>query len=633
MRPSATGAAPTAVDGVPLQPADGAPTTTEPTIPAGRHTQELNMQAQQQEALVRAWVKKWKQDHPDGGSDDEEPEAFAATGTGKKVPYVDWFSFNVGVGFIILANSVTIGLETAAKSTGEESGIYFLIELIFCTFFLIELVLRLYFHRWRFFVHTGGAESFKELVILIQFQYANIFDFLIVFLTAIDTYILTAVGMGGTVKISALLRFSRVLRTVRLIRLFTMFKELWLVVCGLFHAIKGMFWICTMLVLLVEIAAIVTTRSIGHNDVLYDPYFASSGGWDHEVYFKTTWRSMLTLFQILTFDSWSEEIVRHVGQQQPGMLAFFVAFIVILSFGLLNLVAGLVVEATFRLALKDRTRMLKLQEKKRRTVFSQLRLIFKEADTDHSGKLSQEEVREVIAKPEIYQKLKTINFPVEEPERMFTLLDYADTGELTISEFVTGCIRVRGMAKSRDLLNAQVAINELGKYLDIFDVEMEKLHGKLRVLDKTVRSLVHQGEHLFLQRREYHQRHPEKVKEYTVPRLPTKDLGGTPWSDGWQGSSQEHALLNVPATSTSGQALAITNAQSEQAPTPAIGAPQPASMPAIGGDHGPARHPALMDQGRVSNSKEQPDSPSVNKLVLLAQQFEDAVANVPGSVP
>jgi len=469
-------------------------------------------------------------------------------------------------------------------------------------------------------VKTGGAESFKELVILIRGQFANIFDFLIVLLTVIDTDILGPIGMGGTVKIAALLRFLRLLRLVRLIRFFTIFKELWLVVSGLFSAVKSIFWICIMLVLLVEIAAIVTTRSIGHNDMLYDPYFMSSGGWDHEIYFKTLWRSMLTLFQILTFDSWSEEIVRHVGQQQPGFLVFFVAFIVILSFGMLNLVAGLVVEATFRIATQDKARLLRMQEKRRRTVFSQLRLIFKDADTDQSGKLSKEEVRAVIAKPEIYQKLKTINFPVEEPERMFTLLDYADTGELTIGEFVTGCIRVRGMAKSKDLLNAQVAINHLGKYLNIFDVEMEKLHGKLRVLDKTVRSLLFQGEHLFLQRREYYERHPEAAKKYTVPRLPTKDLGGTPWSEDWRGSSQEHALLNVPAASPPGQLSAITDVRIEPAT-----APQTA--------HGPARPQPLTDHGQALNSHEfaMVESPSVGKLVRLAQEFEDAT--VPGSVP
>lgn len=620
MRPPAMGTAATVVDGGTLPPAVEVPTQTGPNL-GGTHTQELNTQAQQQELLVRAWVKKWKQDHPDGGLEDEEPEAFSAPGN-TRVPYVDWFTFNVGVGFIIAANAVTIGLETAAASNGDNSAIWFLLELCFTTFFLIEVVLRLYFHGFSYFVETGGAESFKEFVILVRFQYANIFDYTLVWLTVLDTYILAPIGVGGNLKVSAMLRFVRLLRLVRLIRLFTLFRDLWLVVSGLFCAIKGMFWICIMLVLLVEIAAIVTTRAIGHNDVLYDPYFTSSGGWDHEIYFKTVWRSMLTLFQILTFDSWSEEVVRHVGQQQPWMLAFFVAFVVVLSFSLLNLIAGLVVEATFRIATQDKQRLLKLQEKRRRTVFSQLRLIFKDADSDNSGKLSQEEVREVIAKPEIYQKLKTINFPVEEPERMFTLLDYADSGELTIGEFVTGCIRVRGMAKSRDLLNAQCAINQLGKYLDIFDVEMEKLNGKLRVLDKTMRSLVHQGEHLFLQRREYRKRHPEAKKEYTVPRLPTKDLGGTPWSEDWRGSAQERALLAVPAASSPVQPPAITNTQIEPAPAPR----------AVGG---PARPQPLMDQGQASNSHEYAmvESPSVGKLLTLAQEFEDTIATMPGSVP
>ena len=51
--------------------------------------------------------------------------------------------------------------------------------------------------------------------------------------------------------------------------------------------------------------AIICTTVIGHNDELYDPYFAKSGGWDHEVYFATVWRSTFTLFQIMTLDQWN----------------------------------------------------------------------------------------------------------------------------------------------------------------------------------------------------------------------------------------------------------------------------------------------------------------------------------------
>ena len=66
-----------------------------------------------------------------------------------------------------------------------------------------------------------------------------------------------------------------------------------------------------------------------------------------------------------------------------------------------------------------------------------------------------------IQKPEIYNKLKMIDFPVDDPGQIFALLDYDESGELTTEEFITGCIRMKGPAKSKDLLVAQVGVDSM----------------------------------------------------------------------------------------------------------------------------------------------------------------------------
>merc|ERR1719453_1410241 len=101
-----------------------------------------------------------------------------------------------------------------------------------------------------------------------------------------------------------------------------------------------------MIIAFLYICAIFCTLMIGKNDALYDQYFLDSNGWDHEVYFRTVPRSMFTLFQIVTFESWNERLVRHVIHNQPAMIVFFVAFIALSSFGLMNIVVGVVCERT-----------------------------------------------------------------------------------------------------------------------------------------------------------------------------------------------------------------------------------------------------------------------------------------------
>merc|ERR1719284_2393740 len=136
-------------------------------------------------------------------------------------------------------------------------------------------------------------------------------------------------------------------------------------------------------------------------------------------------------------------------------------------------------------ASKDSKKIKKKKEKDRQMVFSQLREIFESADVDDSGSLTLEEVQDALNKPEIYNKLKMIDFPVDDPKQIFLLLDFDDTGELTIEEFITGCVRMKGAAKSKDLLVAQVAVDTMRRHYQEFEKELEAFQRKLRNLDKT----------------------------------------------------------------------------------------------------------------------------------------------------
>jgi len=239
----------------------------------------------------------------------------------------------------------------------------------------------------------------------------------------------------------------------------------------------------------------------------------------------------MTFTQIMTFDSWSDEIARHVGQLQPGMLVLFIVFICITSFGFMNLVVGVVIESTFRTANEDAIKIKGGQDRNRRLVFKQLREIFVTADKDGNGTLSLGEVKEAITKPEVYSKLQMIDFPVDDPDKVFRLLDYDDSGELTIEEFIAGCIRMKGQAKSKDLMEAQVAIDTMSKHFAQFDYELDKFTKKLWHLDATARALLDQGQHVFLDTREYNKRNPES-KDATVA-LPSEEvLRDAPWLSG-----------------------------------------------------------------------------------------------------
>ena len=102
-----------------------------------------------------------------------------------------------GLGVVIALNSVTIGLETDsvahAVATQEEHDdrLWYIVELIFCIIFLFELLLRLYFHRLRYFTNPVTRAW-------------NVADFIIVSVSVVDTLILIPFGVGGTARAESL---------------------------------------------------------------------------------------------------------------------------------------------------------------------------------------------------------------------------------------------------------------------------------------------------------------------------------------------------------------------------------------------------------------------------------------------
>jgi len=482
---------------------------------------------------IDALVNKFKEDNADETDSDEEDAR-------PKKPFVDHYRFNLAIGGLIALNALVMGLETDARgSDGEDaSAMWYVFELIFCLIFLSELLARLWFHRTSFFTKPYD-------------RVWNILDFLIVIMSVLDAMILYPIGLGGGMRFMTMLRFVRLARLIRLVRLLRIFKELWLVADGLIQSAKTLSWLCFMMLIMLYICGTFTTLMIGKDDNLYDPYFRVSD-WDHEEFFKTVPRSMFTLFQLITFESWSEGVVRHVMQVQPGMVVFFVLLVAFASFGVLSLVIGVIVENTLATSAQDANKMKKSKERDRQKVFNQLRDIFEGADEDGSGTLTLSEVEKAINKPEIYNKLKMIEFPVDNPEQIFELLDFDGSNELTIEAFIIGCIRMKGPAMSKDLLEAQVAVDAMKRHYTQFECEMKVLQAKVAMLEATARALVIQGEHVFLNVREYRMRHPEMPGRMSMPSVPTEVIGLAPWEGGLfredaskSGAARDGALIVI----------------------------------------------------------------------------------------
>jgi len=223
---------------------------------------------------------------------------------------------------------------------------------------------------------------------------------------------------------------------------------------------------------------------VGHNADIYRDYKLLSGGWDHEEYFGTVARSMYTLFQMITLESWSSGIARHVVTNQTEMMLFFLVFLLFSHYGLLNLVVGVIVENTLSNARNNEDKIKQEQDKEQKRTLEHLKDIFKLADEDGSGDLDRGEFFRCLSNPEVEKKMKLIKLPIAEAKNLFSVLDADGQGSLSIDEFIGGCLRLKGSAKSKDLLSVQIQVESLAKKMDDLESTLTQNERKMEALDK-----------------------------------------------------------------------------------------------------------------------------------------------------
>ena len=204
---------------------------------------------------------------------------------------------------LILLNAVTLGLETDKSVMASFSSLLITLDYGILIAFTIELAAKFYAYRLDFF-KSGW----------------NIFDLLIV--------VISWMPSSGPFAI------LRALRILRILRLLSVVPQLRRVISAIGHSIPGMISVIGVLSIIFYVSAVLSTKIFGqHPDPNMQEWFGSIAA------------SAYTLFQIMTLESWSMGIVRPTMELFPYSWIFFVPFIIVTSFAVLNLFIGIIVDA------------------------------------------------------------------------------------------------------------------------------------------------------------------------------------------------------------------------------------------------------------------------------------------------
>jgi voltage-gated sodium channel len=207
--------------------------------------------------------------------------------------------FEAVITALIIVNAITLGLETSPTVMARFGGLLVALDVAVLAVFVIELAARFAVYRTDFFRDPW-----------------RVFDLIVVAIALIPS----------TGNLSVL----RALRILRVLRLVSVVPSLRRVVGGLIAALPGMGSIVLLLALVFYVFSVMATKLFA---ATFPEWFGSIG------------ESAYSLFQIMTLESWSMGIVRPVMDVHPYAWVFFIPFIVLTSFAVLNLFIGIIVSA------------------------------------------------------------------------------------------------------------------------------------------------------------------------------------------------------------------------------------------------------------------------------------------------
>jgi len=200
---------------------------------------------------------------------------------------------------LIVVNAVVLGLETSASVMADYGRTLLAVDAVILALFVVEIAVRIFVYRGSFFRDPW-----------------SLFDFTVVAIALVPA--------------SGPLAVLRALRVLRVLRALTLLPSMRRVVGGLLASIPGISSIALVMGIIFYVFAVLATTLFGS---AFNEWFGSVG------------RSLYTLFQVMTLESWSMGIARPVMEVFPLAWVFFVPFILIATFTMLNLFIGVIVSA------------------------------------------------------------------------------------------------------------------------------------------------------------------------------------------------------------------------------------------------------------------------------------------------
>mmetsp|Transcript_66701 Transcript_66701/g.124597 ORF Transcript_66701/g.124597 Transcript_66701/m.124597 type:complete len:619 (-) Transcript_66701:211-2067(-) len=356
--------------------------------------------------------------------------------------------FRVIVALAIFVNALCIGVEVEDSMRRvlkhpleDKPDIYVTLNLCFTGFFMVELVIRLVAQRRSFFF---GSE-----------WRWNLFDLLLVMLSVIDLASSVEGGLSASyIRVLKILRMVRVLRIVRVLRFFRSLRRM---VTSIMSSMSALCWALFLLAIIMYVFAVVFMQAgVNHLDgrlpELEDAAFERAR-LGFRKYYNSLGESLYSLTKAISGgDDWGDMTTPLRAESRYYVIAF-VFYVLFIVFGVLNVLAGVFLDSAAEALDLDRNWLTEAETIKAEKFVKNLTTLFKEMDLNASGSLTWAEFLEAMEDPSIQALFVANELDMADAHMVFSLLSTEqDGGEVSLSSFVNGCTKLKGNAKSAQIM-------------------------------------------------------------------------------------------------------------------------------------------------------------------------------------
>lgn len=377
--------------------------------------------------------------------------------------------FEGSFGLLIFSNAVVMALEcqykgfdlghdiqypkferTSADTWPGMAPAFVALDFAFGVVFGLEVIIKL----------VGLRRDFAK-------DWFNLFDMAIILGWILDVSTRHLVVLPLDTMFLRSVRLFRLLRLLRLLGTICRMDALFVMVISLRSSVNVLFWVSVMLVILLTLCAFFVNQIVVTSYLEADPAELDDIENRRIVfkYFGTFERSMLTMFE-LTLANWAPVawvLQEHVSE---WFLLFAIAHKLTIGFAVVSVVNGVFMQETFKCAAMDDNILVWQKLMAHKMHIKKMEAFVNMADASGDGALNFEEFSSVLKHEQVSMWLAGQGLEEKSPEILFTLLDLENKGVVSVDDIVNGVSRLKGAARSIDLVKMQYFYEHLQLKVD-----------------------------------------------------------------------------------------------------------------------------------------------------------------------